>query len=347
MKVLYALLAVIILALVPIVGVGELGLRYLFGVIIPYAAFAIFVVGLAYRIVRWARTPVPFNIPTTAGQQKSLPWIKASNVESPNSTLGVIARMALEILFFRSLLRQVKGELRGGELVYEGRPYLWVGGLLFHWAMLFIVVRHLLVFLRTPPDWVTSAYIVDAFLRRVIPTALQISTVIVLVAVAYLFLRRVVSPQLRYISLPSDYFAVLLFVAIFVTGALMQQVFVVPFTPVRSLLAGLITLSPRVPEIHPFFFVHFFLFNVLLAYFPFSKLMHAPGVFFSPTRNMRNDSRARRYINPWNYPVKVATYEDYENRFRKELKVAGLPLESEGGEAMKTPVKISLRGEGG
>ncbi|MBI2952932.1 MAG: sulfate reduction electron transfer complex DsrMKJOP subunit DsrM [Chloroflexi bacterium] len=346
MKVLYSLLAVLILALIPLVGVWGLGLRYLFGIIIPYAAFAIFILGFIYRVAKWAQTPVPFNIPTTTGQQKSLPWIKASKVESPNSTLGVIARVALEVFFFRSLLRELKGELREGELVYHRRPYLWLGGLLFHWAMLFILVRHLVIFLQTPPDWVTRAYIIDAFLRTVTPAGLQISTIVVLMAVTYLFLRRMVSPQLRYISLPSDYFAVVLFLAIFVSGVIMQRVFVVPFGPVRELLAGLVTFSPYVPEIHPFFFVHFFLVSFLLAYFPFSKLMHAPGVLFSPTRNMRNDSRARRHINPWNYPVRVATYEDYENRFRKELKVAGLPLESEEAVVMTTPVNMPLqRGE--
>jgi len=68
---------------------------------------------------------------------------------------------------------------------------------------------------------------------------------------------------------------------------------------------------------------------VLLAYFPFSKLMHAPGVFLSPTRNLANDSRAKRHINPWSYPVKVHTYEEYEDEFRDAMKEAGLPVEKE------------------
>ncbi len=67
----------------------------------------------------------------------------------------------------------------------------------------------------------------------------------------------------------------------------------------------------------------------LLAYFPFSKLMHMPGVFLSPTRNLANDNRARRHVNPWNAPVKVHTYEEWEEEFHKALKSAGFPLEKE------------------
>jgi nitrate reductase gamma subunit len=68
---------------------------------------------------------------------------------------------------------------------------------------------------------------------------------------------------------------------------------------------------------------------VLFAYFPFSKLMHLGGVFLSPTRNLPNDSREARHINPWNYPVKVHTYEAYEDDFREKMIEAGLPVEKE------------------
>jgi len=69
--------------------------------------------------------------------------------------------------------------------------------------------------------------------------------------------------------------------------------------------------------------------SLLVAYFPFSKLMHAPGIFLSPTRNLKNDSRAQRHVNPWSYPVKVHTYEEYEDEFRVAMKEAGIPLEKQ------------------
>ena len=93
---------------------------------------------------------------------------------------------------------------------------------------------------------------------------------------------------------------------------------------------GLVSFSPIVPEgIGVLFYIHLFLVCVLFAYFPFSKLMHAGGVFLSPTRNMTNDNRVRRHINPWNPKVKLHTYAEYEDEFRDVMKAAGMPLEKE------------------
>jgi hypothetical protein len=51
------------------------------------------------------------------------------------------------------------------------------------------------------------------------------------------------------------------------------------------------------------------------------------GVFLSPTRNLANNNRMKRHINPWNYPVKVHTYEEWEDEFRDKLEAAGMPVE--------------------
>jgi nitrate reductase gamma subunit len=92
----------------------------------------------------------------------------------------------------------------------------------------------------------------------------------------------------------------------------------------------LASFSPKIPAgIGVIFFVHLFLLSTLIAYFPFSKLMHLGGVFLSPTRNLPNDNRARRHINPWDYPVKVHSYEEYENDFREKMIEVGLPVEKE------------------
>ena len=103
--ILFSLVAVIILALIPWVGVWALDLRFLFGVVIPYAAMAIFVLGIIIRVIGWAKSPAPFRIPTTAGQQKSFPWIKQNKLDNPSNVFGVIGRMVLEVLLFRSLFR--------------------------------------------------------------------------------------------------------------------------------------------------------------------------------------------------------------------------------------------------
>ena len=105
MKVLSALIAVFILILLVWIGVGAAGLQAVFGVVVPYAALATFVAGFLYRVSKWARSPVPYRIPTTCGQQKSLDWIKPSSLEAPHDTAGVVKRMLLEVFLFRSLFR--------------------------------------------------------------------------------------------------------------------------------------------------------------------------------------------------------------------------------------------------
>lgn len=325
-----SLCAVIGLVVLAVLGAGSAGMSWLFGVIIPYAALAIFVVGIVLRVLQWASVPVPFRIPTTCGQGYSLPWLKANNLEAPYNTWGVIGRMALEILLFRSLFRNTKADIGPGPKLYIGSAkWLWLFGILFHYSFLTIVVRHLRFFVEPVPLPVVFISSLDGFFQILLPT-LFLSDIAFLGAVTYLFLRRVVIPQVRYISLPNDYFPLLLILGIGVTGVLMRNVWKVDLNAVKQLALGLFTFQPVVPDgIGSIFFVHLFLVSVLLAYFPFSKLMHAPGVFLSPTRNLANNNRMVRHINPWNYPVKVHTYEEYENHYREKMKEAGIPVDKE------------------
>nr|HID59583.1 menaquinol oxidoreductase [Desulfobacterales bacterium] len=327
---LFSLFSVVMLVSIVFVGVKVAGLQVLFGVIIPYAAFATFLAGVVYRVVEWARSPVPFRIPTTCGQQKSHSWIKANNLENPCNTIGVIGRMALEILFFRSLFRNLKFELRKGpKLVFWSSKWLWVAALAFHWSLLIVLLRHLRLFTEPVPSFVHLLEGIDGFFQITLPT-LYMSGVVLLAAVTYLFLRRVVIPQLRYVSLPADYFPLFLIMGVVISGILMRYFFKVDIIGVKELTLGLATFNPKVPEgIGIFFYIHLFLVSILFAYFPFSKLMHMAGVFLSPTRNLANNNRMVRHINPWNYPVEVHTYEEYEDEFREKMKEAGLPVEKE------------------
>lgn len=325
-----ALLAVIALVAIALLGAGPAGLSVLFGVVVPYAAITIFILGVVGKIVAWGRIPVPFNIPTTGGQGKSLPWIKAAYFDCPYSTWGVIGRMALEVLLFRSLFRNTKAEVRpGAKVMFASAKWLWLAGILFHYTFLIILVRHIRFFVEPVPSFVELISSVDGFFEILVPT-LFMTDIFLLTAVTYLFLRRVFIPQIRYISLPSDYFALSLILGIAITGVLMRNVWKVDLNIVKQLAMGLVTFSPAVPQgIGVIFYVHLFLASALLAYFPFSKLMHGPGVFLSPTRNLANDSRMVRHVNPWNYPVKVHTYEEYEDEFRAKLIDAGIPVEKE------------------
>ena len=330
MSALYSLCVIAIIILISVVGVGVLAWTPVFAIVVPYVAGAIFITGFVYRVIKWARAPVPFHIPAICGQQKSLSWIKNDTIESPVSTLGVVGRMALEVLLFRSLFRNDRVELKRGEkLIYGGNRYLWLGSLAFHWSLVFILFRHVRLFIEPVPSVVLFTQGIDGLLQLTIP-ALYITDIIILVALTYLVIRRIIYPQVRYLSLPSDYFAVLLILGVVVSGVLMRHFFKVDIMGVKELALGMLAFRPVLPDgLGLAFYIHLFLVSTLVAYFPFSKIMHGAGVFLSPTRNLRNDSRMRRHINPWNYPVNVHTYAEWEDEFRDVMKNAGLPLEKE------------------
>ena len=329
MKVVYPLVAVLLLAAVGYLGAAA-GLDFLFGVIIPYLSVLLFFVGFTWRIFDWMKSPVPFRIPTTCGQAKSLKWIKRDELESPSGFWGVVGRMSLEVLFFRSLFRNNKAEIAPGpSLAYASSKWLWMAGLIFHWSLLVIVLRHYRFFLASIPGFVESLESVDGFLQITLPT-LYITDLLLVLAVTFLVLRRLASAQMRIISLSTDYFPLFLILAIALSGISMRYLDKVDIVAVKVLVQGLVSFQFDAPgEIGAIFYVHLFLVCVLASYFPFSKLMHMGGIFLSPTRNLANNSREKRHINPWNPEVKFRTYNEYEDEFREKMVKADLPTEAD------------------
>jgi nitrate reductase gamma subunit len=328
MRALSALIATIALVAVAWIGVGVAGQTYLFGVVIPYAAMATFLVGLVYRILRWAAAPVPYRITTTCGQQQSLPWIKADRLENPPNAWWAAGRVALEVLLVRSLFRNTKVALTPSRhLTYESTKLLWAGALLFHYSFLVIFLRHLRFFVEPAPAATALLERVDGFFQLASP-ALFLSDVLILAALVFLLGRRLVDPRMRYLSLPADYFALFLLLGVAGSGVLMRYVTKVDLVAAKELALGLVALQPVAPpDIGLPFYVHVFFVSVLFAYFPFSKLMHMWGVFLSPTRNLPNDSRRHRHVNPLNPEVEPHTYEQWEDEFRDKLLAAGIPVE--------------------
>jgi nitrate reductase gamma subunit len=326
----YALAAVLALIAIAFISGESAGLRFVLAVIVPYIAIFAFLAGVTYRVMKWAQSPVPFRIPTTSGQQKSLSWIKHGRLESPYTAGEAAMRMALEILLFRSLFRNNRVGLReGGRLVYSEEKFLWLGALAFHWSLLVIVLRHLRLFVEPVPGFVLGLQGMDGFFQVGSPV-LFLTDAILPGALIYLLLRRLLSPQLRHLSLFTDYLALCLLLGLAATGILMRYFLKIDVLPVKEITLGLVTFSPRVPQgVGPLFFAHMLIVSALLAYFPFSKLMHMAGVFLSPTRNLPNDSRRKRHINAWDHPVKVHTYAEWEDEFRDKIKAAGLPLENQ------------------
>src|SRR4030042_6966613 len=180
----YAISGIVLLIFFVVIGIEGICLFSLFAIFIPYVAVLLFVVGFIYRVLKWANSPVPFHIPTICGQQKSLPWIKADNIDSPSTTGGVVKRLALEILLFRSLLKNEKVEIDAPHrLLFRTSVLLWLGAMAFHWSLLVILLRHLRFFLEPVPSVVGILQRVDSIFQNLLPI-LYISDLIILIALA-------------------------------------------------------------------------------------------------------------------------------------------------------------------
>ncbi len=317
-------------------GGALIGLKYALGVYLPLVAGLIFVFGFIWRVVKWAKSPVPFAIPTVGGQEKSLDWIKPARLDAPTSTAGVIGRMMLEVLTFRSLFRNTAAKRTTIDgtprMTYYSSKWLWVFALLFHYSMLVIVVRHARFFLDPVPVFISVVEFVDGIFQIGAPR-FYLTDLCILGGLGFLLLRRLCSERLRYISLPTDYFAVLLLLCIAGSGICMRYLEKVDIAAVKTVLMGLATMklpdAELVSQVGPIFFVHVTFVSALLIYFPFSKLMHMGGIFLMPTRNMKCNTREEMHVNPWNPPKKYHTYEEYEDDFRDAMIEAGIPVDKQ------------------
>jgi nitrate reductase gamma subunit len=309
-------------------AVAQAGGSAVLAVWVPYGAAAVFLVGISARVIGWARSPVPFRIPTTCGQQRSLPWIKQARLENPSTGLGATARVLLEVFAFRSLFRNTRAELKeGGRLVYSSDKWLWATALAFHYSFLVILLRHTRFFTAPVPAFVSWLQGLDGFFQAGVPEV-YVTDIVLVAAVGYLLFRRLAEAPLRYISLVADYFPLLLILGVGLSGIWLRYVEKVDLEAVKDLAIGLVTFHPKVPAgVGAFFYVHLFLVCVLFATFPFSKLVHMAGVFLSPTRNLANNSRMRRHVNPWNPPITGHTYAEWEHEFHDKIVAAGIPLD--------------------
>lgn len=331
-KYLIPLATVVLLFVVAYAGVEGAGLHGFFGIVIPYLAVLAFLAGFVFKVLGWASSAVPFRIPTTCGQAKSLPWIKQNSFDNPDSSAGVIVRMLLEIFLFRSLFRNTKAAFSRNEsnkLFYSWEIFLWIGSLAFHYAFLTVLIRHLRFFTAPVPGCVQFLEYMDGIVQLGLP-GLFLSGAVLLGAALFLLARRLFDAKVTYVSQAADYFPLFLIIGIAVSGISMRYFTKVDIVGIKTLTMGLATFSPSIPEgVGGLFYAHLFLVSILFAYFPASKLMHMGGIFLSPTRNMANNTRAKRHVNPWNYDVKTHSYEDYEDHFREKMIEAGLPVDKQ------------------
>jgi len=221
-----------------------------------YAATAMLVVGLARKIAEYVRAPAPLKIPTTP---------------APATRVGVAARVGREVVLFESLFRANK--------------WIWLFGWVFHAALVLVLFRHLRYF--TQPVW-TVVVIAQPFGVY--------AGFAMLAGLAGLWARRFLVERIRYISTISDHIMLALLAAIAASGLAMKYVAHTDIVAVKEFMFGLMLFNWQPLPADPLLLVHLALVATLMALFPVSKLLHAPGVFFSPTRNQADDSRERRHI---------------------------------------------------
>ena len=224
-----------------------------------YVATAVLVLGVAMKIRGYLRTPAPLKIPTTP---------------APTTGSGVALRMAREVVLFESL--------------FKSNKWTWIFGWTFHAALLLVLLRHVRYFQQ--PVWDVIAFIQ--------PFGTYAGFAMV-AGLAGLWARRFLVDRVRYISTPSDHLHLTLLVAIGASGLGMRFAAHTDIVALKAFMLGLMRLDWQPLPADPALLVHLTLVALLMIVFPISKLMHAPGLFFSPTRNQADNARESRHIAAW------------------------------------------------
>ena len=224
-----------------------------------YAATLWLAWGLVRKVVQYWRTPAPLKIPT---------------MPAPLTRRGVVMRILREIVLFESL--------------FKANKWIWLFGWMFHAALLLAMMRHLRYFTQPVWDWVALVQ----------PFGLYAGFAM-LAGLGALLLRRIFVERIRYISGPSDHLMLLLLLAITASGLAMRYVARTDIVALKKFIQGLIWFDWQAMPADGILMVHLGLVIVLMAVFPFSKLLHAPGLLFSPGRNQVDNSREKRHLAPW------------------------------------------------
>ena len=224
-----------------------------------YVATAVLVLGVARKIRSYAKTPAPLKIPTTP---------------APTTAAGVRWRMTREVGLFESLFKASK--------------WTWIFGWLFHVTLLLVTLRHLRYFQE--PVWLPVALVQ--------PFGMYAGFAMV-AALAGLWARRWLVDRVRYISTPSDHLMLVLLLAIGLSGLAMRFVAHTDIVALKAFVLGLMRFDWQPLPSDLLLLVHLALVALLMIIFPISKLLHAPGLFFSPTRNQADNAREVRHISAW------------------------------------------------
>ncbi|NQV48687.1 MAG: respiratory nitrate reductase subunit gamma [Rhodospirillaceae bacterium] len=224
-----------------------------------YFAVAVLGLGLAFKIRQFWVTPAPLKIPI---------------MPAPLTGTGVAFRLGREVVFFESL--------------FKSNKWIWVLAVLFHAGLLLVVMRHLRYF--TEPVWF--------WVVLVQPFGVYAGFAMV-AGLLGLWARRFLVDRIRYISSPSDHLMLALLVLIGASGLSLRYLARTDIIQVKAFFLGLLHFDWQPLPSEPSLLLHLGLVALLMIIFPFSKLLHVPGVFFSPSRNQIDNAREKRHLAPW------------------------------------------------
>lgn len=215
--------------------------------------------GLAYRIYEYSRAPAPLKIPTTP---------------APTTKPGVAFRMAREVVLFESL--------------FKSNKWIWVFGWMFHVGLALVLLRHVRYFQQPIWSWIVF---IQPYGRY--------ASFLMVAGLVGLWARRFLVDRVRYISTPSDHLMLALLISIGLSGMMMSFVDHTDIVNLKAFMLGLMVFDWQPLPADPFLLIHLFLVAMLMIVFPISKLLHAPGIFFSPSRNQTDNPREHRHLAPW------------------------------------------------
>jgi nitrate reductase gamma subunit len=241
------------------VGGISMNAQSIFFIAFAYAAIAVFIVGFLTRIWKYASTPSPLKIALTP---------------APITTLGVSYRMFQEVGLFRSL--------------FYSNKIIWLAGYVMHLALTLTLVKHIRFFFDGVPAVITYITTYELYIGFIL-----------LVSLLFLFILRIIVDRTFYISIMTDYMILVLLISIAITGIIIKYYARTNIIAVKSFIMGLVNFRPEAMPGDTIFIIHFTLVMLLLVYFPFSKLIHAGGIFFSPTRNQTDNPREVRHETAW------------------------------------------------
>ena len=182
--------------------------------------------------------------------------------------------MAREVVLFESL--------------FKSNLWIWAFGWLFHAGLALVLLRHLRYFIEPVGPIITFIQPFGIYAGLAMAAGL-----------GGLWGRRFLVERIRYISTPSDHLMLALLLGIAVSGLGMKFLVHTDVVAVKAFFLGLMRFEINQLPAQPGVYVHLSLVALLMIVFPISKLLHAPGVFFSPTRNQADNPREKRHLAPW------------------------------------------------